>query len=145
MTSYELIPSVSDKSPMGPSAGAPDYKIVNNDGTGIRSLNEFDKTFKSSIKTGGAWGKKKGGKVIKKKKTMNKKKMMNKKKTIVKKKSLVGKKGSAYKRSRKNIKMRKTLKIGGSNTGVGYTMDVKNTDTLNGAMATPYNVTRYEY
>jgi hypothetical protein len=35
--------------------------------------------------------------------------------------------------------------VHGDNTGVGYTMDTKNTDTLNGALANPYNVTKYEY
>lgn len=167
MTSYELIPSnISDKFPIGPSAGAPDYKIINNDGSGIRSLNDFDKPFQSKLQNdsgmanvvGGGWKRKGGSSMIKKnKKTMNKKKMMNKKKKTMNKKKmmpskkkhlLVKKRPSAYKRSHKNVK-RRTLKIGGNvhkeNTGVGYTMDTKNTDTLSGALATPYNVARYEY
>lgn len=75
-----------------------------------------------------------------------------KKKTLKKNKSVkkIMKSKNKYSRSSKKAKRslsRRLVKIGGKEplTGVGYTMDTNNTDSLNGALATPFNITNYRY
>ena len=221
MTSYELNPGInSDKLLIGPSFGNPDYKIISNNDMNIRSLNQFDKTFQSSLQNeqsnqfgltfngGKGKGKQKKSRIIKKNKKISVAKKTGAKKTMKKKRVLHKPKktrssSKKYKKvtsssSRRLFKKRvggqdqdpkpvdaskvspavppgaqsvqvpappgtqaieseapapipapaSSFKIGGNrseNIGTGYTMDTKNTDTLNGALATPFNLTSYKY
>ena len=162
MTSYDLNPNkITDDFLAGPSFGAPTPKTIVNNGLESRSLNQFDKTFKTSLQTiksepalfGGGKGRSKRSKTIKKKskKVLAKKQM--KKKTLKKNKSVkkIMKSKNKYSRSckkaKRSLSRRRLVKIGGKEplTGVGYTMDTNNTDSLNGALATPFNITNYRY
>ena len=50
MTSYGLTPdNISSEFPVGPAFGAPNYTVIHNNGMDTRPLNQFDKTFQSSL------------------------------------------------------------------------------------------------
>lgn len=149
MTSYKLNPNEIDFL-AGPSFGAPIPKPITNNGLQTRSLNQFDNQFKTSLQTtksepamfGGGKRRSKMSKIIKKKskKVLAKKQM--KKNTLRKNKS-----SRSSKKSKRSLSKR-LMKLGGgpgSLTGVGYTMDTNNTNSLNGALATPFNITSYKY
>jgi hypothetical protein len=163
MTSYGLTPdNISDKFPVGPAFGPPNYSIIHNNGMDTRPLNQFDKTFQSTIQnerdnqlgTAFVGGKGKGRRT--RKVRWNKKRRIHNnrphmKRTLTKKRRLTKNKKThthtshlsrkSKSRSKKSILRRLFF---GRGEPIGYTMDTKNTDSLHGALATPYNMTGYE-
>lgn len=179
MTSYGLMPdTISENSPIGTSFGAPNYSIVNNNGMDTRPLNQFDKTFQSTLQNerdnqlgtafvGGKGGRRRrtrirGRRVNKRhhtKKSTSKNHLRraknrrhhhvhhSNKRTYKKNQTHTH---SSYNQSHLSRKRKGGPKsmlrrlFFGRGEPIGYTMDTKNTDSLHGALATPYNSTGYE-
>ena len=162
MTSYGLVPD--NNIPLhGPSSGAPDYSVIHNYGTDSRPLNDFNnKPFQSSLQTGNTFigGRRRRRRRTRRVRWINKRKLHNTPNTMKRKKimriknrTLTKKKKkthshSSYNQSFSTRKRKSSDNIlkklfFGRGEPVGYTMNT-NTDSLYGALATPYNMTGYE-
>lgn len=172
MTSYGLTPdNISGNFPIGPSFGAPNYSVINNNGMDTRPLNHFDKTFQSSLQNqrdnqlgtafiGGKGRRIRRSRVNKRRNTKrrctNKKHRHNRTRARAKKQTTThNKKIRTHSHSSYNQSYLSRKRKGGPKTmmrrlffgrgePLGYTMDTKNTDSLSGAMATPYPLVGYE-
>jgi len=148
MSSYELKPdNIPNGFPIGRAAGPPDYSRITNNGMEPRGSNN---QFNSSVVGGKSRRRRRMFRLNKKKRmlfTKNKKRSLAKR-TLTKKNRTHS--HSSYNQSFLSRKRKSRSKnilrklFFGRGEPVGYTMDTKNTNTLHGAMATPYNMTGYE-
>jgi len=153
MSSYELKPdNIPNGFPIGRAAGPPDYSRITNNGMEPRGSNN---QFNSSVVGGKSRRRRRMFRLNKKKRmlfTKNKKRSLAKrslaKRTLTKKKkhshSSYNQSFLSRKRKSRSKNILRKLFFGRGEPPVGYTMDTKNTNTLHGAMATPYNMTGYQ-